>query len=490
MKKLLFSIALGLFGSIYAQDRPNIIFIEADDLMPRFMNKLGEGFGVTPNLDRLAEEGIYFNRGVSQGVMCSPSRNSLITNLYPHNLGHYRNGNISNLPKGIWTFPKELQKAGYRTSYVGKSHILSQNKNQSKTDALLQYGFDNVQLSGERYQLWASLKKGKDISNEPFIKHLKERGKYQQFLEDNNFGKYDRLAHSTMDNDENYLDGYSTKIAIDWLQKQNNATQPFYLWFNFCLPHGPYDAPTEYWEKAKKVLIPDPKTNSFGEKVPWPLLTDNAKINPKYLKDERIGEVANVMFMDKMIGKLLKTLEYTGQLENTVIVFFSDHSIFLGNHGRKHKGSLFEENINASLIISYPKEFKQNLISDMPVELLDLVPTTFELAGIKTPEKVAKNGKSLVSTLKNNKKKVRKYAFSEILNAQAVTSSKYRYITSEGVDLLYNLEEDPYEMNNVATKDKRQLKKMKKALEEWKQNSGEFKEPEKMVIYKKKPKDY
>lgn len=476
--------------SLQAQERPNIIFIEADDLMPRFMNKLGDGFGITPNLDKLATQGVYFERAVSQGVMCSPSRNSLITNLYPHNLGHYRNGNIKMLPEGIWTFPTELQKAGYTTYYVGKSHILRQNKGQSKTQALESYGFDKVELTGERFAIWKSLQKGKDISDIAFIKHLKKRGKYQQFLEDNRFGKYDKMAHSTMDDDVDYLDGYTTKVASDWLIKQEKSEKPFYMWFNFCLPHGPYDVPTKYWETAKSITVPKPKTTTFGEKIPWPLLTDNAEMKPKDVDHERMGEVANVIFMDKMIGNLIDTLEATNQLENTVIVFFSDHSIFLGTHGRKHKGSLFEENVNPSLIISYPKAFKQNTISKMPVELLDLVPTVFDLAGIKKPEKVAKNGISLVKTLKKGKECARKYAFSEILNAQAVTSKSYRYITSEGVDLLYNLEKDPYEMNNVALKNKAVLSKMKQALADWKINSGPFKDPERMVIYKKKPENY
>jgi len=403
----------------------------------------------------------------------------MLTNLYPHNLGHYRNGNINMLPENIWTFPTVLKNAGYSTIYVGKSHILPQQKKQTKEDTLKSYGFDNVLLTGERFQLWKALNIGRDISQNSFIKHLKERGKYEQFLANNKFGKYDRKTHSTMEDDVDYLDGFTTKLAVDWLMHQEKETRAFYMWFNFCLPHGPYDAPTKYWDAANKIKVPAPKTSAFGEKIPWSMLTDNGAVNPKNLKHERTGEVANVMFMDKMIGNLLNTLEESNQLENTVIVFFSDHSIFLGNHGRIHKGSLFEENVSASLIISYPKQFKQGYVSKTPVELLDLIPTTFELAELDSKANKTKNGVSLVPTLKNPNKEVRSYAFSEILNGQAVTSRSYRYITSEGVDLLYNLEKDPYEMNNVAEKDRKVLKKMKQALANWKQKTGAFKAPQK-----------
>ena len=160
---------------------PNIIWIEADDLMPRFMNKLGEGFGHTPNLDRLATEGVYFPNAVCQGPMCGPSRNGLITNLYSHNLGFYRNGHLRRLPAGVWTFPPVLRDAGYQTAYIGKSHIKASadNPKATKDETLQGYGFDYVQCTGERYALWSALKKGQDISDVPFIQHLKRRGKYE-----------------------------------------------------------------------------------------------------------------------------------------------------------------------------------------------------------------------------------------------------------------------------------------------------------------------
>lgn len=461
---------MGLCTQGFAE-QPNIIWIEADDLMPRFMNKLGEGFGLTPNLDRLAATGVYFPNAVCQAPMCGPSRNGLLANLYPHNLGFYRNGNLRNMPAGIWTFPPVLQDAGYETAYIGKSHIKASadNPKATKNEALQGYGFDYVNCTGERYALWSALKKGKDVSDSPFVKHLKARGKYDQFLKDND--GYGNL--STMADDLDYLDGFTAQVGIDWLTQGRKQEKPFFLWFNFCLPHGPYDVPQRWYDKVAGLKIPPPKTDSFGHDVPAPLLKDNTptKGEERTAKD-RLGEAANVAFMDAQIGRLLDALEANGQLKNTVVIFFSDHSIFLGNHGRMHKGTLFEESLATSMIVSWPRNFPQDKINPHPMELMDLVPTTFELAGVEDPNQVAKNGFSIVPLLDGKNSNGRTYAFSEILGAQSATDGRYRYILSEGVEILYDRKSDPWEMKNVADQFPEVTERMRQAVDHWMKNSG------------------
>lgn len=333
--------------------------------------------------------------------MCGPSRNGMLTNLYPHNLGFYRNGNLNRIPDDAWVFPPELQKAGYQTAYVGKSHIKprkSSKEPQDKDAALRGYGFEYAINTGERFAMYSSLKKGRSIDKLPYVKHLKQRGKYEAFVADNK-GRQGR--HSSMPEDTDYLDGYTTQVAIDWLAKERDQKRPFFMWFNFCLPHGPYDVPQRYFDIAKTLTIPAPHNDRFGHDVPAPLLEDTHDLKEKndpqnFIASNRLGEAANVAFMDKMVGNLLDALEKSGELDNTVIVFFSDHSIFLGNHGRMHKGSLFEEALNASMIVRFPKRFMQDKVLKQPVEILDLIPTAFDLAGIENPNSVAKNGMSIV----------------------------------------------------------------------------------------------
>ena len=296
MKKLLY-LCLLFAGTCLADNHPNIIWIEADDLMPRFMNKLGGGFGVTPNLDRLASTGIHFPNAVCQAPMCGPSRNGLLANLYSHNLGFYRNGNLNKLPKGIWTFPPVLQKAGYQTAYIGKSHIRprAEDPKASKNDGLRALGFDHVNCTGERYMLWKFLREGWPIEDNPFVQHLKKRGRYEQFLSDNSgYGN-----KSTMEEDIDYLDGFTTQVGVDWLTQGRDTEKPFFLWFNFCLPHGPYDTPQRWYDKVAGLNIPPPKTDSFGHEIPGPLLKDNSEVKPSdKLEEHRLGEAANVALMD------------------------------------------------------------------------------------------------------------------------------------------------------------------------------------------------
>lgn len=470
MKKKILLTLISMVGLAMA-DRPNIIWIEADDLMPRFMNKLGEGFGVTPNLDRLATQGVHFPNAVCQAPMCSPSRNGLLTNLYSHNLGCYRNGNMARLPEGIWTFPPVLQQVGYETAYIGKSHIRprAENPKESKNDGLKALGFDHVNCTGERYMLWKFKKEGWSYEDNPFIQHLKKRGKYEQWVKDNT--GYGNI--STMAEDIDYLDGYTTQVAVDWLKSDRDEAKPFFLWFNFCLPHGPYDVPQRWYDKVSSLNIPPPNTDSFGHEVPAPLLKDNHPVkSDEMTAKDRLGEAANVAFMDAMIGRLLDALEEAGQLDNTVVIFFSDHSIFLGNHGRLHKGTLFEESLATSMIVSWPKQFPQDKINKHPMELMDLVPTAFELAGVEEPNEMAKNGLSIVPILKGKKTNGRTYAFSEILGAQAATDDRYRYIISEGLEILYDRENDPYEMKNVAAEFPEVTERMGEAVKHWMENSG------------------
>ena len=460
-----------------AGDKPNILFIEADDLMPQFMNKLGGGFGHTPNLDRLATEGVYLASAVAQAPMCGPSRNGMLCNLYPHNLGFYRNGNLKRIPDDAWVFPPTLQQAGYQTAYVGKSHIKARKSSKNGKDkdaALREYGFDYAINTGERFAMFSSLKKGQSIDHLPYVKHLKERGKYEDFVADNSGRQGKR---SSMTDDIDYLDGYTAHVAVDWITEGRDTERPFFMWFNFCLPHGPYDVPDRYFDIAEKLDIPPPRTTKFGHDVPAPLLVDNKDINEKnnvdkFVKELRVGEAANVAFMDKMIGNLIDSLEKSGELDNTVIVFFSDHSIFMGNHGRIHKGTLFEESLNASMIVRYPKRFLQDKVLTHPVEIQDLIPTAFELAGVANPNDAAKNGKSIVPLLEGEATNGRKYAFSEIIGAQAAIDGHYRYIRSEGVEILYDRKKDPDEMTNIATTTPEVTSRFRQAVDEWQKNTG------------------
>jgi len=455
----------------------NILWIEADDIVQTFLNKRGEGFGHTPNLDKLAKQGVFFSNSICQGPMCGPSRNSLLSNSHTHNLGFYRNCQMRCMPEKQWTFPHILQDEGYTTAYIGKSHFRppAEQPDAGREDACKYFNFDHAEFIPERFSLWKELSDGKDITHYPFVQNLIKRGKYEQFLDDNDgYGK-----KSSMTEDIDSPDGFTAHKTVKWLKNRENCENPFFLWVAFSLPHAPYDAPQKWYDIAEKLEIPPPPSDSFPYPVPAPLLKDNypAPIGDE-LKEMRIGEAANIAFFDAQIGKILDALEENGMSENTAVFFFSDHSIFMGNHGRIHKGTLFLEPLRVSLTVSAPGHFAADKIYDTPVELLDLVPTIFDIAGVSNPEKTALNGKSLLSLLKGDKSSLeREFVFSEILGAQTAIDGKYHYITSEDKDLLFDMEQDPYEMRNIAEQHPEICKKMKKAIEEWLNNTPPIMEP-------------
>jgi len=452
-----------------AESRPNIVFFEVDDLMYRFMGEKGLGFVKTPNIDSLAKNGIYFKNAVTQGMMCGPSRNSLITGLYPHNLGFYRNGQLRKLPKGIWSLPQGMKNAGYTTAWVGKCHVHppSESRKIAISDAMEQdMGFDYCVASVGRVVLAKRILSGVNMDRDVYIKHLKEKGLLETYIND-----CKNKASATSLPIDDYLDGFYTNTAIDWL-KNHNKKRPFFLWLNLSCPHGPYDVPQKYHDMYKDTEIPPPLTDSFGGEIPQGLLKDNKPASPKKLGDDRRGFAAAVSFTDDMLGRLLDELKAEGLYDNTVIVFFSDHGVFMGNHGRIHKASVFNEITNPSLIISYPAKFRKGVDEEHPVELTSLLPTLLDLANAPDADKKKPFGESLLPLLTGKGEYTTRYVFSEIEGFQSCFDGRYRYIANDEKPLLYDLKNDPGEMKNIAAQYPEIAQRMRAATDAWFKKTG------------------
>ena len=456
-------------------EKPNIVFVEVDDLLYRFMGKLGNHFVDTPNIDALAQNGVYFSNAVCQGMMCGPSRNSLISGLYPHNLGFYRNGQMGALPNGIWSLGKGMRNAGYNTAWIGKCHVhppkgenTSKTKNDDSATGLKErMGFDYAIASLGRAMLGSRAASGKDMTGDVYFDHLKKKGLLDLYIED---CKKKRPVTSLPE--EDYLDGFYTKKALEWIDN-NKSKQPFFLWVNFSCPHGPYDVPQKYHDIYKDREIPPPLSTDFGgAQIPERLLVDNRPATPQKAEEHRRGFAANVTFVDTMIGKIIDKLKADNLYDNSVIVFFSDHGIFMGNHGRFHKGTLFNEITNPSLIIHYPKEFRKGVIETRPVELLDLLKTVLDIAGAPEKDKNTPYGESLMPLLTGKGEYKRKYVFAEIEGAQLCFDGRYRYIASKENPLLYDIKNDPTETHNIAKSHPEIVKEMQKAVDEWIKKTG------------------
>lgn len=211
--------------------------------------------------------------------------------------------------------------------------------------------------------------KGYPEGRDGYLDYLRGRGLYEKFREE--FPK-----PSTLDEND-YMDGFFTAKALEWLGSYRDE-KPFFLWVNYSCPHGPYDVHQKYIDRYRAKDMPDPIVDSY-EGVPEGLVSLREKKSKERVKQGRAQYAGTVAFVDRQVERIVEGLEKTGKLEDTIIVFFSDHGIMTGDHGLKGKGTLWEEVTNPSLIVSYPKGFRTGTVVTDPVELLDLPKTCLDV---------------------------------------------------------------------------------------------------------------
>jgi arylsulfatase A-like enzyme len=514
-------------------DRPNIVFIEVDDLTAKYLGCFGAKFAKTPNLDALAATGTVFDNAVCQGTMCAPSRNSLMTGLYPHNMGFYLNGQMQSLPKGVWTFPKALKQEGYSTLWVGKCHIRpdqsgvkAENRVEKKDKAMQsEMGFDYVYQSEGRVVILKNLKKKVAEANgeaeAPKVKgdkaakkEARKEAKQAQRKEDrangvtkknneitdwetgedaygdylfsvgklNKFLKEGGKVPTTLDENTEYLDGHFATKALDAL-KNYKEDKPFFMWVNFSCPHGPFDVPQKYHDMFKGAKIPapiDPATEKF--QAPADFKPHKSKLTAATIPTEQAAYSSAIAYMDAQVGRIADFIKSSRFSDNTIIVFFSDQGILVGDHGLEHKGTLYKEVLNPALIVNY-KNFKARRVSE-PVELLDLAKTTLDIVGANEQKmKACPNGYSLLPLLNGKGKYGRKgVAFGEIENFIAAFDGRYKYIDNKEQPILFDLEKNADETINYASSNPSKLAELKKSVADWIAQSGAVKPPQKKVV--------
>lgn len=470
-------------------NRPNIIFIEVDDLNYEYLSCFGSKTNKTPNVDNLAQNGVRFTNAFAQGMMSGPSRNSLMTGMYPHNMGFYYNGDMRSLPEDVWTFPKALQAAGYYTSWVGKCHIRPFTVKRDKDEAMRsQMGFDFVRQTMGRTVLGANGEAGEDMSEDGtaeknnkggnnsenqdkklarqqqnqkqdwYMSYLKKTGYLDQFLKE--FPNTSTLPEDV------YLDGFFSKTAEDFIQGYKDK-KPLFMWINYSVPHEPYDVAEEYHLPYQVQNMPGVTTQDFTEPLG---LVKKTKIVKKEVEAKEIqaGFCSSIAFMDRQVGRIVQSLKDKGIYDNSIIVFFSDQGVMMGDHKREHKGTLYRQITNPSLIISYPRGFAKNVVNTSAVELRDLINTTLEISNAsKTDIEHWKTSYSLIPILKGTKAQVRNYAFAENDGYICISDGKFRYIEGVDAQLLFDDENDPKNLHNIADKYPEIVTKLSKEIANW-----------------------
>lgn len=440
MKSILF-LALIPVLSLAAPKKPmNVLFLISDDLTATALSCYGNTLCQTPNIDRLARQGTRFTRAYCQGTYCGPSRASLLSGYYPHAIKMlgYQSPRPALGDRATW--PQHFKNNGYHTSRVSKIyHMGVPGGIEQGTD-----GADDPASWTEKYNSpgpeWRAPGDGETLENNA-------DGRKPGPVGGNTFvvleADGDDLVHS---------DGKTAAKAVELLKTKRD--QPFFLAVGFVRPHVPFVAPRRDYKDFlpySKMPLP-PKIKDDWKDIPKAGINYKTSVNMKM--DERRqrkavgGYYASVVFMDRMVGQVLDALQESGQEENTIVIFTSDHGYHLGEHDFWAKVSLHEESAAVPLIIKVPG--KKPAVCHSLVELLDLYPTISQLCGLEVPKRI--QGKDLSPVFENPAHEVRDAAFSVNGKGYLLREDRWAYLGyDQGGEELFDMAEDPHQYTNLAS---------------------------------------
>ncbi len=478
---LFLSAMAGCLASLNAAERPNVLFIMADDL-----NTALSGYGhpqcKTPNLDRLASQGTTFTRAYCQYAVCGPSRASIMSGLYPVTNGVTANGGV--LKVKTPTMPELFRKSGYWTGRAGKIYHMGVPGNIF-TGAP---GTDHANSWDETHnvRVMETLTPGKaeDVmltDSTPVYDEYREKWKAWDkggvfpIKHGNHQGSDMVIVEATVP-DVELADGYTAGKAIEMLEARAADKKPFFLGVGFVRPHVPFVAPVRSFEDypvdgMKLAEVPEGDLDDMPKAA---LAQANAT---KYRMDEEAqrkslrGYYASVTYMDEQVGRVLKALDDLKLRDNTIVVFVSDHGFHLGEHTLWQKMSLMEESARVPLIIDLPGGKKQNAESSRVVELIDLYPTLAALSGLEVPK--ALQGKSLSRSLHHTPEgePVIETALTQVRGGYSLRTHRWAFMrygkpSDDKTELmLYDMHKDPQQYVNLAGKP--EYADAEKKMEQW-----------------------
>ncbi len=482
---------------------PNILILFTDQHQAAVLGAEKHPDVQTPNLDRLAACGVRFTRAYCQDAICAPSRNSLFSGLYPRTLGCRGNLDRSSVMDEVVPLPDAFRQAGYRTAAFGKRHLHA----GCDTGWEIRHSHFIHESEGESYPDW--------IEKEGFSKELDHdwaaewgRGmegtpRQTQEMPFSIFAVRESQLPETMT-----MEAWTKQKTVQFIHEQKKSEQPFLCFASFYRPHQPYTPLPRYYQRFDRshwgkgrlasdgIAMPATLRQPFEELPPmlqeqhcgknrvWRI--DLARQDEQIYRDYLAAYYALVEEIDDHVGEILKALEATGQLENTIIVYTSDHGDFVGAHGMVEKcapgHNVYEETLRVPMIISWPGKILAGRVSEELVQLVDLYPTLLALSGVPAaPAKHPLQGKSLASHLIQGTPVGRMYLVSENWSQSTVITDRYKlgvWMKPENSnytdyrsfgDQLFDQQKDPGEVCNLAKHLDSEIieQKLRSYLDEW-----------------------
>ncbi len=401
-----------------AADRPNVLFIAVDDLRPE-LGCYGSPIAVTPNLDKLAGDGLLFNRAYCQQAICRPSRASLMTGTRPSTTGLYHNYvALRELQPDILTMPEHFIANGYEAAYCGKIF------HNGDTDEGRSWSRNPVKkIAGLKKPLGPyRLPENQKLKSDNFKRMLTKYGEAAKR------GLGNGPAYEKADvADTDYTDGYNTQLAIATMKEMaTNKDKPFFLGMGYKLPHLNWCAPKKYWDlyDVSKIPMASEKQSPQDGATMGLHASFELRVRAGIPKSGPLGEelsrtlkhayLASVSYVDAQIGNLVAALEQAGLRDNTIIIVWGDHGWHLGDMGVWGKATNYEIATRVPMMIWTPKMTARGKTTDALVELVDMFPTLCELAGVAKPDHL--EGHSFVPLLSDPNRVWKKAAFSQYPN--------------------------------------------------------------------------
>jgi arylsulfatase A-like enzyme len=432
----LFALCVVLFVAVpasAAEKRPNILYIMSDDHAAHAISAYGSKVNKTPNLDRLAREGMRFENCFVTNSICTPSRATILTGKYSHINGVP----VFNRFDGSQpTLAKYLQKAGYHTGVIGKWHLGSAPT-----------GFD----------VWRIFPGQGAYHNPVFI----EGGK--------------RVKHT------GYCTDLVTDFTIEFLEKRPKD-KPFFVMCHHKAPHRPWQPDEKHRKKWEKVQVPEPETfhDDYATRSPAAkeaTMRIDRDLTPTDLKEKPPAGLAGLALkkwqyqrymrdylacvesVDDNVGRLLDYLKKSGLAEDTIVVYTSDQGFFLGDHNWYDKRFMYEESLRMPLLVRWPRKVKAGAVNDAMILNVDFAPTLMDAAGLAVPADM--QGRSFLPLLEGKRPKdwrtsmyYRYYHYPQHHRVQphlGVRTERYKLIHFNKIDRweLFDLKKDPRELKNV-----------------------------------------
>lgn len=448
-----------------AHSQPDVVFIISDDLTAEALACYGNSQCQTPNIDRLASQGAQFNAAYCQYPVCGPSRAAMMSGMYPEAIGVVGNGSADKFTATLGDRPsmsQHFRNNGYYAARCSKIYHMRVPGDITKGVAGPDHEASWDQTFNAHAAEWMTPGRVSHMSNEKL--KLDPEGHYNlgfggafwavQAHERNADGPAmsDALAEAqeAFNGPSSQPDDQATEQAIRILESRD-PDRPLFLAIGYVRPHVPLVAPEEYFNHypVESTELPETQPDDYDDIPKAGLPRIGAKMGmkgPMPRKEIRASYYACVEYMDSQVGRIVDAAQKSGQLDNTIFVFTSDHGYFLGEHDFWSKMGLHEESVRIPMIIAGPGI--EPGPTDSLAQQIDYFPTLAELASLEIPEHV--QGKSLVPVLKDRTANVHAAVFTNRLRGHLVRTKDWAYMRHrDGSEELYDMANDAQQFTNV-----------------------------------------